>query len=143
MKKILFIFLVSSLIFACTKNNDIIPNPDPDPDPPVYKTEITVTFIVPDDVTMYGGDAMWVLRSDKEQITNRIQMTFPVKTIVLTGDSIRDNLNKTAYLKASFSKEIGSIHYAYYILKSFIMKPEVELTFIVSSEREDEYYIDP
>jgi len=143
MKKIALVLLMSLFVFACTKNNDVIPDPDPTPNPTVYKTSITVTFNVPDNVILQGGSDMWILDMNKDQITNRIPTQFPTKTIVLTGDTIKANLNKVAYIECHFSKRIGWDNYEYRLRKSFIMEPVVNLTFSVSPDRESEYYIDP
>jgi hypothetical protein len=144
MKKTLFILFVSLFIFACTKDNNIEPTPGPIPDPVLHELEITVNFIIPDDVKLYGGNDMWLLDSNKELIVGNFQSDFPVTKIVLTGDVVKDNLNKKVYLRFDFCKEIGFIFFSYDVVKSFTMKSgELELSFSISSEKESESYIDP
>jgi hypothetical protein len=87
---------------------------------------------------------MWLLDSNKELIVGNFQSDFPVTKIVLTGDVVKDNLNKKVYLRFDFCKEIGFIFFSYDVVKSFTMKSgELELSFSISSEKESESYIDP
>lgn len=145
MKKFLLLLLIPLFLGACTKNNDVIPGPDPgpDPDPTSYKATISVTFNVPGEVTLVIDNAMWVLDDTKEQLTNRIEVFQPTTTIVLTGDTVKNNLDKTVYLYFIASRVIGRIPHAYTIRKSFILKENVSLTFDVPIDKENIEIIDP
>jgi len=145
MKKFLLLLLIPLFLGACTKNNDVIPgsDPGPDPDPVSYKATISVTFNVPAEVTFEIDNSMWILDSTKEQLTNRIQVLQPTTTIVLTGDTVKNNLGKKVYLYFHGSRVIGRLPNGYEVRKSFILNESVSLTFDVPIDKENIEIIDP
>lgn len=144
MKNLLIVSLIALFFISCEKDNTLGPAPNPDPDPEtVYKTEITINFVIPAGVQLLGGDNMWVLRSDEEQITNRIQTEFPTMVIVLTGDSVKNNMHKKCYIFGRFAKRIESLNYSYDFRKSFTMEEKVTITLTVSADRLAEEHFDP
>ncbi|MCF7860549.1 hypothetical protein K9M09_02920 [Patescibacteria group bacterium] len=144
MKKFFLILLVPLFIGAsCTKNNDVNPIPDPDPNPTEYKAIITVTFNVPAAVTLVLGNDMWILRSDKEQITNRIDVLLPTTTIVLTGDTVKNNLGKKVYLYFEGSRVIERLPNGYHIRKEFTLGVNNTLVFDVPADKTNIEILDP
>ena len=143
MKKFFLILSLPLFIAAsCSKNNDVIPDP-PDPPPVEYKATIAITFNVPASVQLSAGDDMWILDAEKEQLTNRITVTLPTTTVVLTGDVAKNNLGKKVYLYFSFGRVIGVDPYLYDVRKAFTLEKTNILVFNVPDDRDGVTIFDP
>ncbi|MBN2884672.1 hypothetical protein JXE04_01980 [Patescibacteria group bacterium] len=141
MKKYLFIFFILFFV-SCTKDNTTS-GTEEEPDEPEsveYKSVITINFVIPDNVTLLGTDDIWILDSNNNYITKRLETTYPVTTAVLVGDTVKKYLHKKCYVRCELSKLMYGHNYIYMDQAPFIMKDSVSVTFYPSSETVNEYY---